>query len=111
MELEPKDNDHLLFHIKERYYVPTIALKSLIEQKYGNVLIVIQLINHDLEKGKKPYWLEHSLTRYFRKRKMDMVDLIIDRGQTVDQWKPEPTESIPYEVKSLDDSKNQISLF
>lgn len=82
------DVDHLLSHLKEKYYVPSLLWNALVEActprhysqkeeaKKAKERAAAQwhMTKRDLEQGHKPYFLRRALTRYFRERKPALLD-------------------------------------
>ena len=76
--------DHLLSHLSEPYYVPSLLLNAMAERGYGGgVEIVISSTNHDLARtdhADDRYYcamMKYSLRAYFRSRKVAMTKELV----------------------------------
>lgn len=70
---EPLGYDHYLAHFHEKYYVPSILQKAILEVGYGNPPIVWGMMKRDIAHSREPYHLKHALRRFFRTRKQGIA--------------------------------------
>ena len=78
---------HLLSHLSERYYVPSLLFRAMEERGYGGgVQIAISSTNHDLarEHSNDRYscsMMKESLRAYFRRRKVAMTKHLVANNE------------------------------
>jgi hypothetical protein len=70
--------DHLLTHFEEKYYVPSLLSNAVKEHYPDDPGFVWQLIANDVHKGRDSYHARNALMFYFRKRKLELVKLLIE---------------------------------
>lgn len=70
--------DHLLSHFTEKYYVPSLLANAVNEHYPEDAGFVWNLIKHDVEKGRDSYHARNALMFYFRKRKLELVKLLLE---------------------------------
>jgi len=77
------DVDHLISHMTEKYYVPSLLWNTILEQGYPNPTLIWDIIKNDLDettppyKKVVPYHAKRALTKYFRKRKNTLIQEMI----------------------------------
>ena len=70
---------HLLGHFEERYYVASLLANAIKEHYSDNPGFIWGMIKNDVEKGRDSYHARNALMFYFRKRKIELVKLLIER--------------------------------
>ena len=65
---EPMGYDHLISHIEENYYVPSLLWKAINARGYADPVLIWRMIESDVQRGNDRY-LKDVLRSYFRKRK------------------------------------------
>lgn len=73
---EPMGVDHLLSHMEEKYYVPSLLWKAIHSRRYGNPNVIWQLLEVDVAKG-NVRMLKDILRAYFRKRKPALLEAMM----------------------------------
>lgn len=68
--------DHLISHMKEKYYVPSLLWKAICEQGYTNPGLIWQMIDLDVKKEKRPDFALRALRHYFKRRKPELMKLM-----------------------------------
>jgi hypothetical protein len=63
------NTDHLINHITENYYVPSLLANALVES-FGRTDIGIQWHMCKEPNGKAPWFVRNALNKYFRKRQL-----------------------------------------
>jgi len=86
---QPMGYSHFFEHFKDEYYVPSLFYKAFMERKWNNPGFVWHMINSDIQSGRKPYELAHSLSRYFRRIKMDLVTCYLEEKKAQEEWERE----------------------
>lgn len=74
--LEPMGLDHLLQHFKEKYYVPSLLMKAIVEQGYANPGLIWRSIKNNCEQGEESRNARDALQYYFRKRKVALAEML-----------------------------------
>lgn len=77
-------SDHLLSHMEERYYVPSLLVNAIEERRYGGgVGFVVEMTNRDLQNGRQDRNALHmatgSLQAYLHRRKLALAELVAAR--------------------------------
>ena len=57
---------HILSHIDEGYYVPSLLAQAVEKRGYSNPGTILSMIHYDLEAGRESYLAKTSLEYYFR---------------------------------------------
>jgi hypothetical protein len=70
--------DHLLSHFTDKYYVPSLLANAVNEHYQDNPGFIWHLIKNDVEKGRDSYHARNALMFYFRKRKLELVKLLLE---------------------------------
>ena len=70
---EPMGYDHYLSHFAEKYYVPSILMKAILEAGYGDPAFVWDMMKHDIAAGRESYHIKHALRKFFRARKQGIA--------------------------------------
>lgn len=68
--------EHFLSHFKEKYYVRTLLLNAILEQGYASPGVIWHMIKADAERKQSSYHAKHALQRYFRKRKVQLAEML-----------------------------------
>lgn len=81
-DIRPDDNEHLLSHMADRYYVPSLLINAMKERKYGDWKFVLAIrANYDLLKEgtmkltdpRMRTEIRRDLRKYLRKRLLTTV--------------------------------------
>lgn len=72
---EPLGVEHLLNHMLEEYFVPSLLWKAIVVSGYQNPGFVWRHISNDVRRGERRF-IDRVLTAYFRKRKPAILDLM-----------------------------------
>lgn len=72
---EPMGVEHLLNHMKEKYYVPSLLQKAIVTHGFTNPAFIWHSIATEAQRGGTRF-LERVLTGYFRKRKPALLELL-----------------------------------
>ena len=70
--------DHYLEHFREKYYVPSIAVKAVRERGYRDPGVILAMIQGDLQQGRHSDLLEENLRAFFTKRKRELASALLD---------------------------------
>jgi hypothetical protein len=71
--------DHLLLHMEEKYYVPSLFINATVEKKYGDMQTVWGMMVHDMDFRKRE---SHDiLSKYFRSRKLALAAELMKKGE------------------------------
>lgn len=71
---EPMGMDHLLSHMEEKYYVPSLLWKAIHTHGYKNPSFIWAMIQNDLKRN-DTRMMNRELTAYFRKRKPTLLKI------------------------------------
>lgn len=74
-ERDPMGFDHLLSHMEENYYVPSLLWKAIQDRGYRDPGFIWHMIDVNAKKGETGM-LKDVLRGYFRKRKGELVKLV-----------------------------------
>lgn len=67
--------DHLLSHMKEKYYVPSLLWKAIVDEGFPKPEMTWALIDADVKRGRTDM-LKRVLRGYFRRRKPSLMNLL-----------------------------------
>lgn len=67
--------DHLVSHFEDKYYVPSLVFKAIMDRGYRVPEVIWHSIQSDLKEGKTTQ-LKDVLRAYFRKRKIHLMEYI-----------------------------------
>lgn len=76
---DPMGLDHLLSHIEEKYYVPSLLWNAICQRGYGDPSLIWHLIQSDLEQRSDTRMMRDVLRSYFRKRKIALLELMVSQ--------------------------------
>jgi hypothetical protein len=71
----PLGFDHLLMHMDEKYYVPSLLLKAIKVHGYRDPGFIWQRIDQEVQEGRTD-WIKRELRQYFRKIKPELLKLM-----------------------------------
>lgn len=66
--------DHYVAHMDERYYVPSMLWRAIMEQGYRDPALTWALIKADCERGREPWIARNALTRFLGRRKAALLE-------------------------------------
>lgn len=70
--------EHLLSHLEEEYFVPTLLVNAIQERGYRDVATIWYMINADIKSGRADlFHLTNSLRMYFRTRKIALAEALM----------------------------------
>jgi hypothetical protein len=80
---DPMGVDHLLSHMKERYYVPSLLWVAVRERAGDDHRAGFQwhMIKGDLEYGREPWLAREALKRYFANRRTKLRDELLAQAE------------------------------
>jgi hypothetical protein len=76
---DPMGLDHLLSHIEEKYYVPSLLWNAICQRGYNDPSLIWHMIQSDLELRSNTRIMRDVLRSYFRKRKIALLELMISQ--------------------------------
>ena len=76
---DPMGLDHLLQHMEENYYVPSLLWNAICQRGYSNPSLIWHTIERDLETRSDTKLMRDILRGYFRKRKIALLEIMMSQ--------------------------------
>ena len=68
---------HYLEHFHEKYFVPSILKKAILEEGYNSPGTIWYMMKPDIAQGREPYHLKNALRKFFRSRKPGIAKALL----------------------------------